>query len=202
MAIKSFVFIYLFLSLVQSCRPFQSNFIIHTEMDNIVFNCDTNVVDLDSPISDTFVNSEIEFRITNKSENDISLFHDKTFVIPYYKPYTQHALNENQTVIRFFDEDKNEIFGSFTTVNLDSTFVGADYFIPTVKDTTTYTIQNSGSLTIRQKIVMSYFKDSYWITLSKNKCNQIHYIKLCISKGKKKRNSLYGMSCSGFIKVI
>lgn len=202
MAIKPLIFIYLFLSLMLSCRPLQSNFVVHTEMDNIVFNCDTRVVDFDFPLNDTFVNSEIEFRITNKCKNEVCLFHDKTFVLPYYKPYTQHASNEDQTVIRFFDEDKNEIFGDFTTVNLDSTFVGADYFIPTVKDTATYTIQNTGSLTIRQKIMMSYFKDSYWITLSKNECNRIHYIKLCISKGKKKRNTLYGMSCSGFIKVI
>ncbi|MBK7524170.1 MAG: hypothetical protein IPI53_08405 [Saprospiraceae bacterium] len=171
-------------------------------MEEIVFNCDTNLVDFDSPLSDTFVNGGIEFRITNMCKNEVSLFHDKTFVIPYYKPYTQHASNEDQTVIRFFDEHKNEIFGSFTTVNLDSTFVDPAYFIPTVKDTATYTIQYSGSLKIRQKIVMSYFKDSYWITVSKNKRNQIQYIKLCISKGKNKKNTLYGISCSGFIKVI
>ncbi len=88
MAIKPLIFFYLFLSLILSCRPLQSNFVIQTEMEEILFNCDTSVVDFDFPLSDTFVNSEIEFRIINKCKNEVSLFHDKTFVLPYYKPYT------------------------------------------------------------------------------------------------------------------
>lgn len=201
MAIK-YLFFYSFLFMLLSCNSIHSNFVVHTEMNQIVFNCDTGLIDFDYPLSDTFINSEIEFRITNNGKKEVSLFHDKTFILPYYKPFTSFASNEDQTVIRFFDENKNEIFGSFRSVSLDSTFVDVDYFIPTVMDTATYTIKNSGSITISQRLVMSYFKDLRWITLSNNECNQIHYIKLCISKGKKKKNKLYGISCSGFIKVI
>jgi len=199
MEIKFFVFSFLLLS----CKPFQSNFIISSEMKEIVFSCDTNHNMYGNyPLQDTFVDTMIEFQITRKCKNEVSFFHEKTFVVPYPQSYTSHAPNEDFTIIRFFDENKNEIIGRFTGVTIDSAFVDTSYFIPTIIDTTTYLINNSSLLTIKQQLVLPYFKDSFFITLNKNQCHQTHFIKLCISKGKKKKGKLYGISCSEFIKVI
>ncbi|MBP6539453.1 MAG: hypothetical protein KA234_03900 [Saprospiraceae bacterium] len=171
-------------------------------MREINFKCNEDNHNIENyTLFDIFMDTSISLQVINISNDELYFFHDKTFVIPYYKPYKAYPSKDDQTIIRYFDENKKEIFGRLSTVYLDSSSVNQEYFKPTFVDTSTYRIKEYDTLTINQKVMLPYFRDLLFITLNQDDCSRIRYIKFCLTKGKKKKNELFGISCSEFITV-
>ena len=156
-------------------------------MREINFKCnEDNYNTENNPLFDIFMDTSISLQVINISNDELYFFHDKSFVIPYYKPYKAYPSKDDQTIIRYFDENKKEIFGRLSTVYLDSSSVNQEYFKPTFVDTSTYRIKEYDTLTINQKVMHPYFRDLLFITLNQDDCSRIRYIKFCLTKGKKK----------------
>ena len=200
MAMKSILFLMLLIML--SCSSISTNFKVQSDMREINFKCNEDNHNIENyTLFDIFMDTSISLQVINLSNDELYFFHDKSFVIPYYKPYKAYPSKDDQTIIRYFDENKNEIYGRFSTVYLDSSSVNQEYFKPTFVDTSTYRIKEYDTLTINQKVMLPYFRDLLFITLNQDDCSRIRYIKFCLTKGKKKKNELFGISCSEFITV-
>lgn len=184
-----------------SCKPLATNFELKSNLKEINFNCKCSFNDENLPLFDIYLDTLLSFQVITNSKKDAILFHDKTFVVPFYFPFTSYPSNEDQTIIRYYDDDKNEILGRFSTLYIDSSFVDSNYYNQFI-DTTTYKINNSDTLRISQQITLPYNKNGLLITMDEEGCNKVRYIKICLSKGKKKENTLFGISCSDFIKVL
>lgn len=193
---------YLCMILLWSCHSPTANFKLSTQMKSVNFKCLCDWDNKDGPLFENYIDTTITFEIINIDKQDLFFFHDRTFTIPYYKPYTSHLPRENNTIIKYFNRNKNEIFGRFGSVSLDSSNVSPDYFIPTIMDTMTYKITEQDTFAINQRLNLPYSKDLLLITLTYNRCKEVKFIKFCLSQGRKKKNKLYGIECTDFIEVI
>lgn len=196
------IFILCFSTLV-SCTPFSSNFMVTTDMKEVTF----RKINLNEDMSgfyiyNTFVDTTISFQIISKSKNEIRFFHDKTFIIPNEIHFSPLSFNEHNTILRYFDKDMNEVYGSFLSVYIDTLNADPEIFTPEFIDTVTYDIKQFDTLKIIQKLKLPYKKNTYLISLDKDVYNEVKFMKLCISQGKKGKNKYFGFSCSDFIEVV
>lgn len=200
MGIKLILSIFTFTSLL-SCSTVSTNFKVETSMKEVVFKCPDDY-DINSPLfEETYLDTVICFQIINRDDKDLFFFHDKTFPITYDTMF-RNPPNESNTIIRYFDENKHEIRGRFSSVRVDPSSVASDFYIELV-DTITYKIRKFDTLSISQKLKLPYFKYELLITIHADECKKVHFIKFCIGQGKKKKkNKLYGFECSDFIRVI
>ncbi len=190
------------LSTLVSCTPLSSNFKVTTDVKEVTFTCRSNSDGQNAALFDTYLDTMINFHVINSGKKDVIFFHDKTFITPFYKPLTPFPSNENQIVIKYFGENKDEILGRFSTVYIDSSFVGLEYFSSEIIDTATYLLKANDTLSILQRINLPYNKNGLLITLNENDCKKVHLIQFCLSKGKKGGNGFYGFCCSDFINVV
>lgn len=191
------------LSTLVSCTPLSSNFGINPNLKAVNFNCRSSFSGDDLPLFDVYFDTLLSFQVINKSKKEGFLFHDRTFVIPFYYALTTYPSKEDQTIIRYFDNNKTEILGRFSTIYIDSSFVDSEYFSVPFIDTTTYKIKSNDIIQISQKITLPFNKNGLLISISEEDCKKVGYLKFCLSKGKKNdNNNLYGLNCSDFIKVV
>lgn len=196
------IFILYFSTLV-SCTPLSSNFMVTTDMKEVTF----RKINLNEDMSgfyiyNTFVDTTISFQIISKSKNEIRFFHDKTFIIPNERHFSPLSFNEYNTILRYFDKDMNEVYGSFLSIYIDTLNADPEIFTPEFIDTVTYDIKQFDTLKITQKLKLPYKKNTFLISLNEDVYNEVKFMKLCISQGKKGKNKYFGFSCSDFIKVV
>jgi len=186
-----------------SCSSLSTNFKVISDLKELTFKCYiSDESDNNFPLYYLYLDTSIHFKIINNSNIDVYFFHDKTFTIPNESKFSPLSYSESNTIIRYYDQDKNEIYGRFSTIYIDSSFVGPEYFTPEFIDTTSYEIKKFDTLQISQKVKLPYNKNTFSISLNVDTCKRVHFLKFCISQGKKKKNKLFGSACSDFINVV
>ena len=89
MAMKSILFLMLLIML--SCSSISTNFKVQSDIREINFKCnEDNYNTENNPLFDIFMDTSISLQVINISNDELYFFHDKTFVIPYYKPRHIH----------------------------------------------------------------------------------------------------------------
>ena len=96
----------------------------------------------------------------------------------------------------------NEVYGSYSSGYIDTLNADPEIFTPEFIDTVTYDIKQFDTLKIIQKLKLPYKENTYLISLDKDVYNEVKFMKLCISQGKKGKNKYFGFSCSDFIEVV
>jgi|JI7StandDraft_1071085.scaffolds.fasta_scaffold00787_7 hypothetical protein len=197
------VILILCFSTLVSCTPFSSNFKVTTDMKEVTFRkLDLNEDMSGSYVYNTFVDTTISFQIISKSKNEIRFFHDKTFIIPNEIHFSPLLFNEYNTVIRYYDINMDEVYGSYSSGYIDTLNADPEIFTPEFIDTVTYDIKQVDTLKIIQKLKLPYKENTYLISLDKDVYNEVKFMKLCISQGKKGKNKYFGFSCSDVIHVV
>ena len=193
----------LFFSTLVSCIPFSSNFKVTTDMKEVTFRkLDLNEDMSGSYVYNSFVDTTISFQIINTSKSEIRFFHDITFIIPNERHFSPLSFNESNTIVRYYDEDMKEVYGSYSSGYIDTLNADPEIFTPEFIDTVTYDIKQFDTLKIIQKLKLPYKKNTYLISLDKDVYNEVKFMKLCISQGKKGKNKYFGFSCSDVIHVV
>ncbi len=184
------------------CSSLPTNFKIVTDMNEIYFYSEIIDSDADSErIQSVYVDTFVKFEITNLSGNNIYFFHDKTYIVPNEKWFPISKYRDDHTVIRYFDQNKDEIFGSFVSGYIDSSFVEKDVLEPEILDTVTYYIGKYNSVKFIQKIMLPYSKGTYFISIDKVDFYNVRFVQFCLTLGKKRKSKLYGCDCSDYISV-
>ncbi len=199
MEIKIFIISSLILS---GCSSLPNNFKIETEIKEIDFYSNGyNYEGFGNYMDHVYVDTFFQLEIVNLSSKDLNFYHDNTFVIPNEMRFPISAFRNDQTVIKYFDQNKNELFGSFLSINIDSSHANKEIFKSEILDTTTYEIRKYDKMKIIQRIKLPYKKNTNFITIPKPVFINVRYIQFCLSFGKKRKDRLYGCNCTDLIIV-
>jgi hypothetical protein len=184
------------------CSSLPTNFKIVTDMNEIYFYSEIIDSDADSErIQSVYVDTFVKFEIVNLSEINVGFYHDMTFVVPNFKRFPVPKYKHDQTVIKYYDQNKEEIFGSFASGYIDSSFVDKKVLEPEILDTITYNIHKSQSIQFSQKIKLPYQKGTIFISIDREDFGKVRYTQFCLSLGKKRKGWLYGCDCTDLIQV-
>lgn len=186
-----------------SCSSLSSNFKIETDVIKVNFDCSlTGNEECGLYLKNLYIDTFINIKLISNYKNDVYYFHNNNFVIPHEKLFYSKVYRSDQLVIRYFDKDKNELYGSYLSVSIDSSMADPKIFEQEMLDTMTYKLSSFDSIYFKNKVQLPYFKGTDYITLKNEICKSVKFITFCISQGRKKKNKLYGIECTDFIEVI
>ena len=186
-----------------SCSSLPSNFKIETDVKKVNFDCSlTHKEEIEPYLENLYIDTFINIKLISNYKNDVYYFHSNNFVVPNEKLFSPMGLRSDQLIIRYYDKDKNELYGSLLSINIDSSFADPKIFEPEIIDTMTYKLSSYDTIYFNNKIQLPYLKGTLFITIRNEICESVKFINFCISQGRKKKNKLYGIECTDFIEVV